>query len=331
MAGNRQFDITLLGYLVVASDELGEWKRFAGAGLGMQVVEKSANTIAFRMDDRTQRLVITRSPQPARYTIGWQADSAQALDRIASRLEEAGIAVRQGPGALAAERMVRDLITFQDPAGNRIEVFYGPVLLDKPFVPGRTHSGFRTGSLGLGHVVLISPNINEMKGFYHDLLGFRISDYMFKPFHAYFFHINKRHHNLALIEHERNGIHHLMVEHTMFDDVGQGYDVMLANGHKIGVTLGRHTNDLMTSFYINTPSPFMVECGWGGLEIDPSNWQPIELTDGPSLWGHDRSWLSPEQFEEAKQMRIAAATKGMRASVNVLPDRYLVGSDGIGR
>ena len=223
---------------------------------------------------------------------------------------------------------LKDLITFPDPAGNRVEVFCEPVLLDTPFVPGRTHSGFRTGSLGLGHVVLITPNIDEMKGFYHDLLGFRISDYMFKPFHAYFFHINKRHHNLALIEHEQNGIHHIMLEYTMFDDVGQGYDVMVANDHKIGVTLGRHTNDLMTSFYVNTPSPFMVECGWGGLEIDPSDWQPVELTDGASLWGHDRSWLSPERFEEAKQMRIAAAAKGMRAPVNVMPDRYLVGSDG---
>ena len=330
MAGNHQFDITSLGYLVIESGELDEWRRFAGPGLGMQVVDKSTHTIALRMDDRVHRLLITSSHQPTLYTIGWQAHSAEALDRIASRLEQAGIEVKHGQRARTAERMVKDLITFPDPAGNCIEVFCEPTLLDTPFVPGRTHSGFRTGSLGLGHVVLITPNIDEMKGFYHDLLGFRISDYMFNPFHAYFFHINKRHHNLALIEHEQNGIHHIMVEYTMFDDVGQGYDVMIANDHKIGVTLGRHTNDLMTSFYVNTPSPFMVECGWGGLEIDPLEWQPVELIDGPSLWGHDRSWLSPERFEEANQMRIAAAAKGMRAPVNVMPDRYLVGSDGNG-
>ena len=330
MAGNYQFDITSLGYLVIESGELDEWRRFAGPGLGMQVVDKSTDTIAFRMDGCTQRLVITNSPQPARYTIGWQAHSAQALDRIASRLEQAGIDVQHGQSALAAERMVKDLISFPDPAGNRLEVFCEPDLLDTPFVPGRIHSGFRTGSFGLGHVVLITPDIDGMKAFYHDLLGFRISDYMFKPFHAYFFHINKRHHNLALIEREQNGIHHIMVEYTMFDDIGQGYDVIVANNHKIGVTLGRHTNDLMTSFYVNSPSPFMVECGWGGLEIDPSNWRPVELTDGASLWGHDRSWMSPDQFEEARRMRISAAAKGMRAPVNVLPDRYQVGSDGDG-
>ena len=31
----------------------------------------------------------------------------------------------------------------------------------------------------------------------------------------------------------------------------------------------------MTSFYAKTPSAFMVECGWGGREIDP-----VELAAG---------------------------------------------------
>ena len=49
----------------------------------------------------------------------------------------------------------------------------------------------------------------------------------------------------------------------------------------------------------------MVEYGWGGRSIDPDNWTPQERPDGPSLWGHDRMWLSPEKREEARAMRIA--------------------------
>ena len=327
MTVKHQFDITSLGYLLVESDELDAWKRFAGPGLGMQVVDKSSRSLAFRMDDRSQRIVITDSPQKSPYTIGWQANSASAMEDIASRLEEAGVEVKQGQSALAEERMVKKLIIFQDPAGNCIEVFCDPLVLDTPFVPDRTHSGFRAGSLGLGHVVLITPKVKETKSFYEDLLGFQLSDYMSNPFHAYFLHTNKRHHSVAVIENEQSGIHHVMIEYTMLDDVGQGYDVMIDHDHKIGVTLGRHTNDFMTSFYVNSPSPFMVECGWGGREIDPATWKSVELTDGASLWGHDRSWLSPERFEQARQMRIAAAGKGMRAPVNVLPDRYVEVSD----
>ena len=36
--------------------------------------------------------------------------------------------------------------------------------------------------------------------FYVDVLGFGLSDYITKPFRAYFFHVNARHHSLALIE-----------------------------------------------------------------------------------------------------------------------------------
>jgi 2,3-dihydroxybiphenyl 1,2-dioxygenase len=327
MAGNPQFDIASLGYMLVNSDELESWRSFAGSGLGMQEVDSSTKSLAFRMDDFSQRLMITKSSKGPLYTIGWQAASALALDRIADRLQKAGVEVVSGQSTLAEQRMVKDLIVFDDPAGNRIEIFHDPTLVNTPFESGRTHSGFRTGSLGLGHVVLITPNVKEMKNFYDKLLGFRLSDYMYNPFHAYFFHINKRHHSLAVIENEQSGIHHLMIEYTMFDDIGQGYDVLVDHDHKIGVTLGRHTNDFMTSFYVNTPSAFMVECGWGGREIDPANWQSVELTDGASLWGHDRSWLSPERFEQARQMRISAAAKGMRAPVNVLPGNYVEMND----
>ena len=50
----------------------------------------------------------------------------------------------------------------------------------------------------------------------------------------------------------------------------------------------------MTSFYSNSPSGFMVEYGWGGRVIDVDGWQPQEVTWGPSMWGHDRMWMTEE-------------------------------------
>jgi hypothetical protein len=60
-----------------------------------------------------------------------------------------------------------------------------------------------------------------------------------------------------------------MVELFSFDDVGQAYDLALAEEGRINVTLGRHINDEVTSFYSNSPSGFMVEYGWGGRIIEP--------------------------------------------------------------
>jgi hypothetical protein len=117
-------------------------------------------------------------------------------------------------------------------------------------------------------------------------------------------------------------MHHLMVELFSLDDVGQSYDVALSEAERVSVTLGRHTNDLMTSFYARTPSSFMVECGWGGREIDPSTWRPFELMDGPSLWGHERVWLPPADREAAREMRMRAAASGLRAPVQVMDGNY---------
>jgi 2,3-dihydroxybiphenyl 1,2-dioxygenase len=311
-----------LGYVGFGSDDLDDWRQFGTGLVGLQAVERSPSLLAFRMDDRKQRIVIDRAmPDGARF-FGWEVADAADLDALAARLEAAGGAVVAEPRTLADTRRVRGLISFQDPAGNRLEAFYGAEIDDTPFSPGRSISGFRTGPLGVGHAVLTVENIDAVMPFYVDLLGFGLSDYIEKPFRAYFFHINARHHSLALIETGRNGMHHLMVELFSLDDVGQAYDVALGQPERVSVTLGRHTNDLMTSFYAKTPSSFMIECGWGGRDIDPSSWKPFEVKAGPSLWGHERVWLPPADRDIARDMRMRAAAAGLRAPVQVMEGNY---------
>src|ERR1700738_1533803 len=311
-----------LGYAGFGSADLDDWRQFGTGLVGLQAVERSASLLAFRRDRRKQRIVIDRAmPDSARF-FGWEVADAADLNALAARLEKHQVHVVAEPQTLADARRVGGLISFRDPAGNRLEAFYGAEIDETPFSPGRSISGFRTGPLGLGHAVLTVENIDAVMPFYVDLLGFGLSDYMMKPFRAYFFHINARHHSLALIETGRNGMHHLMVELFSLDDVGQSYDVALSQ-ERVNVTLGRHTNDLMTSFYAKTPSSFMVECGWGGREIDPSTWRPVEMQDGPSLWGHERGWLPPAEREGgAGEMRMRAAAAGLRAPVQVMDGNY---------
>jgi len=192
----------------------------------------------------------------------------------------------------------------------------------EPFRPGRTISGFRTGPLGMGHAVLTIERLDDVLPFYRDLLGFGLSDYILKPFRAFFFHVNPRHHSLAFIETGRNGVHHLMVELFSLDDVGQGYDIALMDKESIGVTLGRHTNDHVTSFYSRSPSDFMVEYGWGGRLVEPGKWTAEEYTIGPSLWGHDRRWLPEDKRAEARDMRLKNAADGVRYPVEVIAGNY---------
>ena len=150
-----------LGYVGFGSDNLDDWRQFGTHLVGFQAVERSPSLLAFRMDDRKQRVVIDRAMGDGARFFGWEVADAAALDALAARLEAAHVEVTAEPQTLADARRVGALISFHDPAGNRLEAFYGAEVDDTPFCPGRSISGFRTGPLGLGHVVLTVKKIGR--------------------------------------------------------------------------------------------------------------------------------------------------------------------------
>jgi 2,3-dihydroxybiphenyl 1,2-dioxygenase len=312
-------EINALGYIGIQSSKLEDWSGFATKLLGMQEVDRGGAVRAFRMDDRKQRFVVSGAESDGLSFFGWEVADAAALDRLASRLDAHGVAVARSPRRLADERHVAGLITFVDPGGNRLEAFYGPAVASDPFMPNRPISGFRTGPLGMGHAVLHVEDVEPLLPFYRDILGFHVSDYGLTPYKLYFFHVNGRHHSFAMVGSGKRGLHHFMVELFSLDDVGQGYDLAQLEDDRVAYSLGRHTNDHMTSFYANTPSGFFVEYGWGGRVIDPATWEPHETFDGPSFWGHERLHLPPEQRVRLREMRLSAAARGVRAPVHI-PD-----------
>ena len=305
--------INALGYIGIRSDKEDDWSEFAGKLLGMQKIDQAGKSMAFRMDDLKQRLIISDEPGETLAFIGWEVDLAGDLNKYGARLEQAGYPVKFGDRNLAARRFVEDLIFFYDPDGNRVELFFNPMKSDSPFLPGRPISGFKTGPQGMGHAVLHVKQIEKLLPFYQDILDFKLSDYGLTPYPLYFFHVNGRHHSFAMVGSGNMGFHHFMVEYTNLDDVGQGYDLAQLQKDRIAYTLGRHTNDYMTSFYANTPSGFFVESGWGGRVIDPATWVPEETSVGPSFWGHERLNLTVEERTKLRNMRLKAASDGKQA------------------
>src|SRR5690242_18130546 len=110
--------VQALGYVGVRAKALEDWADFGTRYLGMQRLDKSRSSIAFRMDDRKQRLVVDADGGQGIGFMGWEMANAAALAQLAGKLEAAGIKVAQGSPALAAERHVKDLVVLHDPAGN---------------------------------------------------------------------------------------------------------------------------------------------------------------------------------------------------------------------
>src|SRR5690606_7575740 len=104
-----------------------------------------------------------------------------------------------------------------------------------------------------------------------------------------FLHCNGRHHSVAIVAGGSDGgLHHLMLEVDDLDTVGRAYDGALDGRAPVLLSLGRHTNDRMVSFYAVSPSGWAVEYGWGAISVTPGAWTPGRYEAG-SMWGHRRA------------------------------------------
>ena len=130
-----------LGYVGIRAKDLGDWANYGAGLLGLQRIDRSRSTLAFRMDDRKQRLIVDADGGEGIGFFGWEIADAGALNALAARLEDKTIEVERGTRALADARRVTDLIVLHDPAGNRLEIFHGAETATEPFKPGRSISG----------------------------------------------------------------------------------------------------------------------------------------------------------------------------------------------
>ena len=290
-------EIAALAYSVVSATDLASWARFGEDIAGFSAHEAPGG-LALRMDERAGRIFIEPGAADRYAASGWEVRTRRQFDAALAELTAKGVAWTPSTAAERALRHVVDMVWFTDPAGNRHELAYGYVSGFRPFQSPQAVPGFVTTDLGYGHVVLPAPQIDRSRDFLIDVLGLGLSDFMVhRPMgpdgpamRIDFMHCaNGRHHSLALFEGEvPAGCVHMMVEVPTLDEVGRAYDRMLKSGARLMATLGKHTNDHMTSFYVATPGGFALEYGFGGLQLDWDRHTEFEFTD-VSLWGHDFS------------------------------------------
>lgn len=278
-----------LSYVGFASPNTEAWRAY-GPGLLGAMLKPDAPDGAVRLavDDVNYRIAIHPNDTDEFRYAGWGVANETDLHGYAAELEGKGIEINWADSELCAERQVAELAWFTDPWGLRHELSWGKTATPYSFQPGRTmRSGFVTGDQGLGHVVFQVPDMEAANAFYADTLGFRLSDRIVSEyFNVRFYHVNGRHHSLALSELPGHvGFNHLMLEYQSMDDLGKAIDLLDKHQAPTMQTLGRHSNDLMTSTYIGTPSGFQIELGYGGLVVDDLSW--IARTYNiPSFWGH---------------------------------------------
>ncbi len=285
--------VTALGYVGCTITDAPAWHELLA---GVYGIERRANSpdgvIQYRLDAQHHRIALYDGECDRLAHIGWEVETREDLREIAAHLSDHGFAVEPGEASLCSARAVMECIVVIGPNGVRNEIFFGPKQDATPFTPARGMDGFNTGALGLGHVVLATDDPDETVKWYREMLGFRLSDYVFwDDIEATFLHCNPRHHSLAFTNpigpFQPGDLIHIMLEANTMDDVGRAYDIVQAKDVPLAMTLGRHTNDRTTSFYAYTPSGWWIEYGFGGDLIDDAVWEP-KFYNAPNLWGHNR-------------------------------------------
>lgn len=314
-------EIRQLGYVGLSGSDPKAWLDFATRILGLQPARvlpgetwglpgmpnpgapsggsgvAPDGSVYLKMDDWQWRVALHPGDGPGVRYLGFELRGPDELAAAVSELAAKGVAATPATPEELAARAVHAMVHLRDPAGNRVELFHG-VTRDHNFVSPAGVPSFVTGPLGLGHAVLLVPDLEAALGFWCGALGFRLSDYVtFGPNQGvWFLHCNARHHTVALLSVAPiSALHHLLFELPGIDDVGRAHDRAVAAGLPITTSLGRHRNDGMFSFYVKSPVGFDIEVGCHGLLVD-EHWTPNRFVEG-DVWGH--KGLTPEALEAA--------------------------------
>jgi 2,3-dihydroxybiphenyl 1,2-dioxygenase len=282
-----------LAYLALQVRDLARWRRFAASMLGLpEAAINNDGALALRLDDRAHRFILRQGATDDIDALGWEVVNQEDFDAIVARAQAAGANPAVGDRTLCHARHVERLVHFTGPDGVCNELVMGLGQADTAFASKLMPGGFRTGTMGLGHAVLSSTDMQQAASFYRDVLGMRLS----QEFHGgigpiniggVFLHCNPRHHSLALFQIPTKGrLHHVMIEANDMRDVGKAWERAQQLNVPITLTLGQHPKpDSMVSFYGMTPSGFDFEIGAAGQLIDPQDFEPITI-NVTSDWGH---------------------------------------------
>ncbi|HQF96585.1 MAG TPA: hypothetical protein PLS46_20630 [Microthrixaceae bacterium] len=195
------FGSVQLGYLVVETNRLSDWRRFGADAIGLHVDTLTSDVTRFRIDDHPCRFLLQRGPAEDVTAFGWQVTTHEAFDEILSRVTARGLPVREGTPEECALRGVERLWRFAAPKGGVTEIFTTPTLPPEPL--RMTASGFVTGDSGMGHVAITSKDVLGVHSYYATLFDARLSDFILErigpmTLRIRFLRVNQRHHSVAV-------------------------------------------------------------------------------------------------------------------------------------
>ncbi len=250
---------------------------------GTELVD-GARTAQLRADGRHHCLALVEGPSGVLST-GFTVADDEALADAETELEKDGFTVRRGTTEQARARRVRDLLSFDDPFGNRIELVTGQTTITRPIRFGR-----EAGITEFGHLCLDAPDVRQAYRFWSKRFNARVSDWIGDG--ACLMRIDPVHHKLAVFQGDRPGLCHMNFQVATIDDVFRNWHFLQAHDVKIEQGPGRHPQSTAVFLYFAGPEGFTYEYSYGVRRIeDEAAWRPRIFP--PEEPGSIDVWLGP--------------------------------------
>jgi len=193
-----------LAYLGFEVSDLPGWEALLTNVIGLTGNGDNADgSRGYRMDECEQRLFLRPGGRDDVAAVGLAALNRSEFDAALGRLKAAGVAVQKGDESACRARHVTELVSFSDPSGNPLELCLGQRVAATAFASAVAPKGFVTGDMGMGHIVLVTQDLEPTLRFYTDVIGMAVSDrgaeeWAGLTIEAVFLHCNRSHHSIAL-------------------------------------------------------------------------------------------------------------------------------------
>jgi 2,3-dihydroxy-p-cumate/2,3-dihydroxybenzoate 3,4-dioxygenase len=252
-----------LGYVALNVSDLARARAFYEAQVGLQPSgEGPGGEAFFRCGVAHHDIVLYQGSEPGLKRIGFELESAAAVDEAARHFAAEGLDVAEvAPAECAALHQGRSFRIVEPYTGATFEYFAAMREFSDPFVA-------RLAKIQrIGHVVLKVPDFAEACAFYTRILGFRVSDLIDGAACFMRCHPNPYHHGVALIKAAAPQLHHVNFMVSEIDDIGRAIARFGKNDVRIVYGPGRHPPSGSVFLYFLEPDGITLEYSYGMEEF----------------------------------------------------------------
>lgn len=276
MMENRMNDLVGIhhvGLRVADLDEATErWSRQFGFTLRERVGGRAYLRCAF--EDYSLELIA--SDTPGFDHAGWELRAGAGIDGLGLQGE-----LLERPGGRSSS------LYLHDPDGHGVEIVEWTERESAFPDLARLSSdlpGYRPRKLG--HVNVVSEDVQRLAGFYVDELGFRVTDRLGDE--GVWLHLNADHHVHALLQRDLTHFHHFALELVDFGEMRTALDHLAQHGRWVIWGPGRHGVAASLFAYIRIPEEELIVELYADMEQLRPDHQPRDWEDTPhssNIWG----------------------------------------------